>query len=85
MARLILLDSGPLGMIVRAPSKPHINEQIAADLYDVLNPSVFTALDKYEEFFPDNAQVSLYRRKVVHLGDLAGDAWVYISVGENRA
>jgi hypothetical protein len=24
MARLILLDSGPLGMIVRAPSKPHI-------------------------------------------------------------
>jgi predicted nucleic acid-binding protein len=24
MARLILLDSGPLGIIVRAPSKPHI-------------------------------------------------------------
>ena len=24
MARLIVLDSGPLGMIVRAPSKPHI-------------------------------------------------------------
>jgi hypothetical protein len=24
MARLILLDSGPLGMIVRAPSKPHV-------------------------------------------------------------
>ena len=24
MARLILLDGGPLGMIVRAPSKPHI-------------------------------------------------------------
>ena len=24
MSRLILLDSGPLGMIVRAPSKPHI-------------------------------------------------------------
>jgi hypothetical protein len=24
MARLILLDSGPLGMIVRAPSNPHI-------------------------------------------------------------
>jgi hypothetical protein len=24
MARLILLDSGPLGMVVRAPSKPHI-------------------------------------------------------------
>jgi hypothetical protein len=24
MARLILLDSGPLGMIVRAPSKPQI-------------------------------------------------------------
>ena len=24
MARLIVLDSGPLGMIIRAPSKPHI-------------------------------------------------------------
>jgi hypothetical protein len=24
MARLILLDTGPLGMIVRAPSKPQI-------------------------------------------------------------
>ena len=24
MARLILLDSGPLGLIVRAPSKPHV-------------------------------------------------------------
>ena len=24
MARLILLDSGPLGMIVRAPSKPQV-------------------------------------------------------------
>ncbi len=24
MARLILLDSGPLGKIVRAPSKPHV-------------------------------------------------------------
>lgn len=24
MERLILLDSGPLGMIVRAPSKPHV-------------------------------------------------------------
>ena len=24
MARLILLDNGPLGMIVRAPSKPHV-------------------------------------------------------------
>jgi hypothetical protein len=24
MARLILMDSGPLGMIVRTPSKPHI-------------------------------------------------------------
>ena len=24
MARLILLDSGPLGMMVRAPSKPHV-------------------------------------------------------------
>jgi hypothetical protein len=28
MARLILLDSGPLGMIVRAPSKPHVDAQI---------------------------------------------------------
>jgi hypothetical protein len=61
------------------------NEQITADLYDVLNRSVFAALDKYEEFYPDNAQESLYRRKIVYLGDRAGDAWVYISVGEQRA
>ncbi len=29
MARLILLDSGPLGMIVRAPSKPHVERCLA--------------------------------------------------------
>ena len=60
---------------------------ISAELYDVINPHALKQLDRYEEFYPDRPEDSLYRRTVVRIDEPAVDAWVYIYAGKkyNRA
>jgi len=53
--------------------------EVAAELYEVLDPRAFVILDDYEQFNPMDPAGSLYVRKVVGLLTPDCDAWVYFA------
>ncbi len=42
------------------------------------DPALWAALDEYEEYDPDNSEISEYRRIEVDLLDLTARAWTYV-------
>lgn len=52
--------------------------QVNGEVYRVLNPQVWSILDPYEDYFPENETDSLYVRRQVELIDGTGLVWTYI-------
>jgi Gamma-glutamyl cyclotransferase, AIG2-like len=77
---LVPVDGGTYEGLVTGKKDPFIS----AELYDVINPEVLKQLDRYEEFYPDRLEDSLYRRTVVRTDAPAVDAWVFIYAGKEH-
>jgi gamma-glutamylcyclotransferase (GGCT)/AIG2-like uncharacterized protein YtfP len=58
---------------------------VRGEVYRIKDPAILGALDRYEEFNPDNPQASLFVRQRIQVPD-AGEAWTYLYNGsrENR-
>jgi gamma-glutamylcyclotransferase (GGCT)/AIG2-like uncharacterized protein YtfP len=50
---------------------------VSAELYAVVDQSIFNALDDYEEFSVRDMKGSLFVRRAVRLAKPAVDSWVY--------
>ena len=67
-----LYDLGAYPGLVEGPG------EVLGELYAVLDPGVFAALDEFEGFDPGDSAGSLYVRVETGLIEPAGRAWTYI-------
>jgi len=59
---------------------------VRGEVYEVLNPRIWSILDPYEDYLPGNETGSLYLREQLELSDGSGRVWTYIyneKVGEH--
>jgi pyruvate carboxylase len=74
-------ESQVQGMLYDLGSYPGLKEGaglVQGEVYEVLSPEVWTILDPYEDYFPEDEAGSLYLRKSIELMDEPGYAWTYI-------
>ena len=72
MARLILLDSGPLGLIVRAPGKPQVVRCVTwLNAVMAIGATVI---------IPEIAHYEVRRELLVSAPSAACDAWTTLSI-----
>ncbi|MBW3590587.1 MAG: gamma-glutamylcyclotransferase [Actinobacteria bacterium] len=51
---------------------------VEAELYEVADPTLFEALDRFEGYHPHDPRPSLYVRRRIKLHEPACEAWVYV-------
>jgi len=74
-------ESQVQGVLYNLGSYPGLKEGaglVKGEVYEVLSPEVWTVLDPYEDYFPEDEAGSLYLRKSIKLMDEPGYAWTYI-------
>ena len=52
--------------------------QVCGEVYEVLDPQIWSILDPYEDYFPGDETGSLYLREQLELSDGSGRVWTYI-------
>ena len=56
---------------------------VRGEVYRIKDVSILDALDRYEEFDPDNPEDSLFVRQRIHIRG-AGEAWTYLYNGSRE-
>jgi gamma-glutamylcyclotransferase (GGCT)/AIG2-like uncharacterized protein YtfP len=75
--------SGDLYDLGDYPGAVAADGMVKGEVYRIKDSTILDALDRYEEFDPDNPQQSLFVRQRIRIPQ-AGEAWTYLYNGSRK-